>query len=144
MSISVVINMPRRPLPWEYDDGGRSAAGYRGDAGDCVVRSLAIATETPYQEVYDDLRQRIGGTPRDGVAKKHAGAYLTERGYEWVAKMSIGSGCTTHLAVGELPAGRLVCRLSRHLVAVVDGVVRDTYDPTRDGTRCVYGYWIAP
>ena len=22
-----------------------------------------------------------------------------------------------------------------------DGVVHDTYDPSRDGTRCVYGYW---
>ena len=21
------------------------------------------------------------------------------------------------------------------------GAVRDTYDPSRDGTRCVYGYW---
>lgn len=28
--------------------------------------------------------------------------------------------------------------------AVVDGVVRDTHDPSRDGTRCVYGYWREP
>jgi hypothetical protein len=36
---------------------------------------------------------------------------------------------------------RDVARLSRHLCAVVDGVVHDTFDPSRDGTRCVYGYW---
>ena len=25
--------------------------------------------------------------------------------------------------------------------AVIDGVIRDTHDPGRDGTRCVYGYY---
>jgi len=34
------------------DDGGRSAAGYRGDTGDCVVRAIAIAASRPYAEVY--------------------------------------------------------------------------------------------
>ncbi len=24
---------------------------------------------------------------------------------------------------------------------MIDGVVHDTYDCTRNGTRCVYGYW---
>ena len=24
---------------------------------------------------------------------------------------------------------------------MIDGVIHDTYDPTRGGTRCVYGYW---
>ena len=46
-----------------------------------------------------------------------------------------------HLKRDELPSGRIVCSLSRHLVACVDGVVHDTYDSTRGGTRCVYGYW---
>ena len=32
-------------------------------------------------------------------------------------------------------------RLSRHITAVVDGVIHDTHDPSRKGTRCVYGYW---
>jgi len=34
-----------------YNDGGRVAAGYKGRAGDCVVRAIAIATQRPYQEV---------------------------------------------------------------------------------------------
>jgi hypothetical protein len=37
-----------------------------------------------------------------------------------------------------------VVALSKHYAAVVDGVVHDLYDPSRDGTRCVYGYWTAP
>lgn len=31
---------------------------------------------------------------------------------------------------------------SKHLAAVVDGVLHDTYDCTREGTRCVYGYYV--
>ena len=31
--------------------------------------------------------------------------------------------------------------LSRHMCAVIDGVIHDTYDPSRDGTRAVYGYY---
>ena len=27
-----------------YDDGGRKAAGYKGDTSDCTVRAIAIAT----------------------------------------------------------------------------------------------------
>jgi hypothetical protein len=26
-------------------------------------------------------------------------------------------------------------------MAVIDGVIHDTYDPSRDGKRCVYGYF---
>jgi len=25
---------------------------------------------------------------------------------------------------------------------VIDGVLHDTHDCSRDGTRCVYGYWL--
>jgi hypothetical protein len=39
-----------------FNDGGRSAAGYKGSTGDCVVRAIAIATCKPYTEVYDALK----------------------------------------------------------------------------------------
>jgi hypothetical protein len=55
--------------------------------------------------------------------------------------MKIGSGCNVHLRADELPSGRLVCLVSRHAVAVIDGVIRDTHDATRGGSRCVYGYY---
>ena len=55
--------------------------------------------------------------------------------------MKIGSGCKVHLSEDELPNGRLVCNLSGHVTCVIDGVINDTYDCSRDGKRCVYGYW---
>lgn len=46
-----------------------------------------------------------------------------------------------HLRDGELPEGRLIVRVSGHLVAVINSVIHDTHDPSREGTRCVYGYF---
>lgn len=148
-------------LRWEYNDGGRSGAGFKGDAGDCVTRSIAIATGLPYLEVYNDLFDRNrsfmmssrtreakrlrsstkGATPRDGVIKTVYKPYLESLGWTWTPTMQIGQGCKVHMRADELPPGRLIVSCSKHLVAVIDGVVHDTHDPSREGTRCVYGYW---
>jgi hypothetical protein len=69
--------------------------------------------------------------------------YLESLGWRWVPTMGIGQGCKVHLRAEELPPGRLIVKLSKHLVAVIDGVIHDTYDPTRRGTRCVYGFFRA-
>ena len=37
----------RSNLELKIDDGGRTAAGYKGKAGDCVVRSIAIVSGLP-------------------------------------------------------------------------------------------------
>jgi hypothetical protein len=33
-----------------------------------------------------------------------------------------------------------IVRCLKPTAAVIDGIVHDTYDPSRNGTRCVYGY----
>src|SRR5262249_22305824 len=47
------------------------------------------------------------------------------------------------LRADELPLGRLVVQISRHLVAVIDGVIHDTYDSGGEGRVRVKGYWRA-
>jgi hypothetical protein len=133
-----------------YNDGGRAAAGYRGRAGDCVVRAIAIGTEKPYREVYDEIntlaleegaRKGRRSSARRGVGRTTYERYLSQLGWQWVATMQIGGGCRVHLRREELPNGRLVVRLSRHLTAVIDGAIHDIYNPDRRGSRCVYGYF---
>jgi hypothetical protein len=142
-------------MNWIYNDGGRAAAGYKGEAGDCVCRAIAIATDLPYQMIYDSLndvaqserkgkRKRGTSQARSGVYKFTYRRLLNELGWRWVPTMQIGSGCTVHLKADELPSGRLIVSVSKHLVAVIDGVIYDTHDPTRDETRCVYGYFYKP
>jgi len=144
-------------MKYMYNHGGRATC-YKGEAGDCVTRSISIITGLPYQEVYDELFSRSkvfakgrskaaknlakrGCSPRNGVLKKVYEAYLKELGYVWFPTMHIGKGCKVHLRDDELPKGRIIVRVSKHLTSVIDGVLHDTYDCSRGGTRCVYGYF---
>lgn len=137
---------------WQPDDGGRAAAGFTGSAGDCVTRSIAIATGTPYRTIYDALneiakrherprRGRRRSSARDGVNRQTYDRYLKSLGWTWTPTMGIGTGCRVHLRRDELPSGRLIVAVSKHMTAMIDGVIHDTADPSRGGTRCVYGYW---
>lgn len=138
-------------------DGGRSKY-FEGSAGDCVCRAICNATGKDYKEVYDDLDKYIkyhmehsrrtkhkfkkNSSARNGVPKALSRKYIEEViGWKWHPLMTIGSGCQVHLKDGELPNGNLIVKVSKHLTCVKDGVLYDTYDCTRDNTRCVYGYY---
>jgi hypothetical protein len=176
-------------IGYVYNDGGRADTGRRGMTGDCVARAIAIASGRPYAEVYAALAEgnKAQRVTKHTRGKRRANAktashginvtrqwfkdYMRGLGFEWVATMRIGSGCTVHLNASELPAGRLVVSVSKHYTAVIDGVIHDTWNPSERGTtiyppgyvgtvpagavwlengngwayspeRCVYGYWI--
>ncbi len=134
------------------DDGGRSEYGYKGSTRDCFCRSLAITSDLTYQEAYDmtneyaksertTKRKRGKSSARTGVHTETAHKILDALGFEWTPTMKIGSGCKVHCRADELPSGKLILNLTRHFTAMIDGVIHDTHDPSRQGTRCVYGYW---
>ncbi len=145
-------------MKFHLNDGGRKIAGYKGTTGDCVVRAISIATGLGYQKIYDDLfaaqKEFAKGwsraakaaaknpSPRNGVHKPVIRSYLKSLGWTWIPTMQIGSGCTVHLNSDELPEGRLVISVSKHITSVIDGVLNDIYDCSRDDARCVYGYFI--
>ena len=142
---------------FKYNDGGRAEAGYKGTTGACVTRAVAIAAALPDKKVYDQLAEgnatqrttknssKSSGkkTARNGIdtRRKWFKDYMKSLGFKWTPTMGIGTGCKVHLTANELPKGTLICSVSRHITTVVDGVINDTYDCSRDGTRCVYGYW---
>ena len=139
--------------PYQYNDGGRTAAGYQGHTGDCVCRAISIAARLPYQDVYALIteysngertgkRKRGVSSARSGVFK-HTQKKIMERiGATWTPFMGIGTGCKVHVRASELPStGRYVLSLSGHWAAWIDGVLHDTHDCSREGMRCVYGYW---
>ena len=149
----------RSNLKLEVDDGGRAAAGYKGQAGDCVVRSIAIVTGLPYQKVYDDLfkaneefrntsRTKLArslkqknDSPRSGTHRVVLKKYLAQLGFQWTPTMFVGKGCKVHLKKEELPSGTLLVSCSKHITVVSNGILIDTHDCSRNGTRCVYGFW---
>lgn len=116
-----------------------------------MPRAIAIATGLPYRQVYEELHRRAKAiavttrpgtkrhavlnattTPRDGVRRSAYQPYLESLGWEWVRTTQ------TRLRATDLPHGRLIVAVPRHLAAVVDGLVHDTFDPT--GAR-VFGYF---
>ena len=141
-----------------FNDGGRAAAGFKGKAGDCVTRSICIVTGRDYAEVYAELAKINAAMPKTKRRKRgKVGSetaahgiytrsilfkrYMEAMGFVWTATMRIGTGCVVHLRGNELPKGRIIARVSSHYVAVIDGVIHDTHDCSRGGTRCVYGFW---
>jgi hypothetical protein len=151
---------------WVKDDGGGRASGIarapgRKDAvGDCVTRAIAIAAEMPYREVHNALilatvhhlyaggdndywgkrDRRRGGVrafdPDHGCRDSVYGPYLKSLGWVHVTPKGM------RLRADQLPRGRLIVQIHRHLVAVIDHVIHDTHNCGRAGLVRVDGYWI--
>lgn len=145
--------------PFQFNDGGRAASGLKGGQRDCVARAIAIASGEPYAKVYEALAagnaaQRKTKRSHKATGKRTAShgintkrqwftAYMASLRFYYVPTMTMGQGCKVHLTPDELPeSGRLILALSKHYAAYIDGVLHDIEDCSRDGTRCVYGYWV--
>jgi hypothetical protein len=136
-------------MDWIYDDGGLG----RGDIlrQDCVPRSIAIAAQLDYDEVYDRIAELASdfvyedgstygehhdglfeGVSEVGVPKEAIEDYLTELGFTW-HRCGLGDD--------PLPTtGRLIVEMPGHFTAIIDGVVHDTWDCRG---RPVEAYWEA-
>ena len=147
------------------DDGGRRRSGGGGGTGDCVVRAIAIATRRPYREVHDALTvatvrhvaagrsafarwaRRMRGVrfvhADHGVQDEVYGPYLQALGWRFKSTKHLPRGRGVHLRADELPRGRLLVLLRRHLTAVIDGVIHDVFDCGGEGRRRVQGYWTS-
>jgi hypothetical protein len=147
----------KRRLPFVRDDGGRHAARFipSGDVGDCVCRSIAIASGRPYTEIWEALalgnatqrRSKRTHPAHHGVRSASMGIYVKRKwlkdymrslGFKWVPAIKVGQRDRMYLH--DLPTGRLVVEIHRHNVAVIDRVIHDTYDTPQK--RIVYGYWV--
>lgn len=127
---------------YQYNDGGRKDAGYKGVAGDCGARSMAIALEIPYKQAYDQIALANKNDPRSGKKSARNGVYrdtfteiLKTHGWSWVKAPKIAG---RKARASDLPKGRYIARMAKHYAAVVDGVVQDSWDSSH---KMVYGYW---
>jgi hypothetical protein len=138
-------------MDFNYNDGGRKAAGFT-NARDSVTRSIAIVTGQSYMQVFSALtdeakRDRPGRfgkkiVKNKGFSKSAMKRYLKKCGYRWVPAMGIGTGCRVRLRNEDIPPGRIIVSVSKHFSAIIDHTINDTFDPSRGGTRCVYGFFV--
>ena len=143
-----------RLLPFDRFDGGRAGErGYGGtrSTGDCVPRAIAIATDQPYKQVHQELRdlQYAAGMRRsvsNGTIDSVWQPYLRELG--WTEhRCDVPKGHRPWLLAEEewLPMDEnVIVSLPRHLTTVMRGVLTDTYDPSKRGTAIVAAFWTGP
>ena len=117
-------------IDFTNDDGGRLDAGYRGDAGDCVVRALTIITGEDYRDIYREIaraNQRHEGkrSARNGVKPK---VYLPVFAAHGLRKVSLPKGPRPTYTEAWERYGDCIVSTSRHVAAIIGGALRDTFD----------------
>ena len=144
-------------MEYLYNEGGRGEH-YKGLVDDCVCRAITIATEMPYDVVYNALfdiaknykgnskvaiRIRLKPSPRSGCYNEVAIEFLKALNIEEVrGKLKVNDQMFYE--------GRYMVYVRRHWIAIIDGVVNDTWDSRKtsgaytDGVpqwKTVTRYW---
>lgn len=139
----------RGMIGYVFDDGGREAAGYRGLAGDCVARALAILTGGDYREIYRELAaaNKKAGEKRSARNGVHRDVYAPVFEARGLVKVPFTSGPRPTLTEAHRTHGNLIFSTARHVAAIVDGCLRDTWDgrtyemPDQAGYDSKRGHW---
>jgi hypothetical protein len=127
-------------MTFQYNDGGRKAAGFKGVTGDCGARAMAIALGLDYKAVYKELAQANSdngraNSVRSGLMKDVFAEMLNRYGWVWMQAPKFSG---RKALCSDMPAGIVIARQARHFVAVINGVAHDSWDCTH---KMVYGYW---
>ena len=122
-------------IGYVYDDGGRSEAGYKGAAGDCVARAMAIMLEEPdgsrpYRYCYRTLAQGnadAGGTrsARNGVMTKIYSKIFEAHG---LTKVKLPKGPRPTYTEAYERYGNCLVKTTKHVCAIINGQLHDTFD----------------
>ena len=125
-------------MSYIHNDGGRSRY-FKGTAGDCAARAMAIATGIDYKDCYDELARahaaRTGKrTARNGIYKDDFSLVLKRHGWTWNSAPKL----TGRKARASDLTGTVIARMAKHYAAVIDGQVHDIFNSSH---KMVYGYW---
>lgn len=123
---------------WIQTDAGRATSKRKAQRNDCTVRALAIARKLPYDTAYDILKAagRVSGRGFDFAQWINDQPWATKLSFPAVKgkrRMTPAQFCQ------DYPAGVYILRAAKHVIAVCDGVLHDTFENSPD--RCIYGAW---
>lgn len=123
-----------------YNDGGRSEAGFKTQT-DCGIRAVAIACDISYKDARGILKKAAkngkqgNGQIANGIYKEDLNTALETLGFKWNPAPKFEGRKAKHY---DLPKGKVIARMSKHFVSVIDNVIHDTWDSSE---KMVYGYW---
>lgn len=135
-------------LGYEKSHGGRDdyfSCKYKKDlVGDCTTRAIALATGEDYMKImYEQFRigLELGRLPNDDMVTSIM--LIDRRGWRSFSPMTQGNSKFKYL-LGQVPVSKnknYVFRQAGHIVAVVKGVVMDTFDSR---SRTAFSYYVEP
>ena len=109
-------------------------------AGDCVVRSISLASEETWDNVYVGLCE-LGLKLKDMPNNKRVfEKYLQIKGYEKLKmpKHEDNTRYNVKELARELPHGNYIVSVANHLTCIIDGVIHDTWNCVH---KSVGNYW---
>ena len=137
-------------IGYRYDDGGHTAAGFNGNAADCVIRAIAILTRAPYTDIHRRMAAAMKHTsysasgdayrqkPRPGIKPRisaRAIQNLVKTSYG-LRRVTLGKGTRPTYTEAWLRHRDCLVGTAQHISAIVDGNLRDTFDcRVYDGRR---------
>ena len=116
-----------------------NANPYKIRVGDCVIRAISKALNQPWEDTYIDLT--IQGYLMGDLLSSNAvwGAYLKSKGF---TRDIISNDCPECYTIedfcNEHPKGTYVIGTGSHAVAVVDGILFDSWNSL--GEIAIYFY----
>ena len=127
-------------MTFNFNDGGRQKAGFKGTAGDCGARALAIFFNAEYDWAYKliaETNKEFGyaKSARNGVHKTVYSHVVGMLGLKWHPAPKF-TGRKAKCA--DMPKGTVIARQAHHFVTVIDGIPQDIWDSSN---KMVYGYW---
>ena len=112
------------------DDGGRKAAGYPEDAGDCVTRALAILTGRDYKLLFRRLADSNAAFGEARRADKGVVKPAYEKIFAWYGlfRVRLPKGPRPTYAEAHARYGDCIVSTVAHVCALKGGALRDTFD----------------
>lgn len=113
----------------------RYTANPKRETNDCIIRSIAKATDTPWQEVMKEMCEiaiENYTMPNDYMCAQE---YLSKRRNcpeEYPRATTVAQFCIEH------PSGKFVVLMEDHAMSVVDGIC---YDLVNCMTEQIVSYW---
>ena len=118
-------------IGYTRDDGGREAAGYKGSAGDCVIRAFCILTGADYRTAYKEFANAnhwLADGPKSGRRGIAKTAYESVFKAHGLKKVKLPKGPRPTYSEAYERYGDCIVSTRGHLCAIVDGDLRDTFD----------------
>lgn len=109
---------------------------------DCMIRSVAISTDTPYSKVHEIMYKngwRANRSNSKGNWEDQITNTLNELGFKY-RKVSYPAvkGKPRMTASKMVNHGTYILRVSKHVAAYKEGILMDTWDCSE---KCVYFAW---